>query len=79
MNDQYSAQQQSIDQEVRIRLLEKIASGIDKNFDKIDEKFQKIDEKMDSHFQWVLGTVIALILSVVTLFGGVILHLAKLI
>ncbi len=54
-----------IDHEVRIRLLEKIAENIDKRFD-------KLDSKIDSHFYWVLGTVI-------TLFGGIILHLAKLI
>jgi hypothetical protein len=54
-----------IDHEVRIRLLEKIAENIDKRFD-------KIESKIEAHFYWVLGIVI-------TLFGGIVLHLAKLI
>jgi hypothetical protein len=57
--------EQSIDHEVRIRILEKIAENIDK-------KFERLESKMDSQFHWILGTVI-------TLFGGIILHLAKLI
>lgn len=54
-----------IDQEVRIRLLEAIA-------EKIDKRFDKIESKIDSHFYWVLATII-------TFFGGIILHVAKLI
>ncbi len=54
-----------IDHESRIRKLEDIAAKIDKRFD-------KLESKIDSNFHWILGTVI-------TLFGGVILHMAKLI
>lgn len=61
-----------IDHEVRIRLLEKIAESISNRFD-------KIEEKMDNQFHWTLGTIITMIIAVVTLFGGIILHLAKLI
>jgi hypothetical protein len=60
-----------IDHEVRIRLLEAILAKVDKRFD-------KLESKMDSQFMWVLGTIITLIIATVTLFGGVILHLAKL-
>jgi len=61
-----------VDHEVRIRLLESIA-------EKIEKRFDKLDSKIDSHFYWVLGTIITLIIALVTMFGGVVLHLAKLI
>ena len=61
-----------IDHEVRIRLLEKIAEGIDRRFD-------KFEAKMDSQFHWILGIIMTLIVTIITLFGGIILHLAKLI
>jgi hypothetical protein len=68
-------QNQLTDHEVRIRLLEKIAEGIEKRFD-------GIEAKMDSNFHWVLGIVItsflAIILTDITLFGGIIFHMAKL-
>ena len=65
-------QSQLTDQEVRIRFLERIAEGIEKRFD-------KIESKMDSQFHWVLGTLLAQIALITTLFGGIILHMAKLI
>lgn len=72
-----------IDHEVRIRLLENIAKNIDKRFDAIDLKIEnmvnKLEHKMDTQFHWVLGTFIAFTLSMATLFGGIILHLAKII
>jgi hypothetical protein len=61
-----------VDHEVRIRLLEAIA-------EKIEKRFDKLDSKIDSHFYWVLGTIITLIIALVTMFGGIVLHLAKLI
>jgi hypothetical protein len=57
--------EQIIDHEVRIRLLEKIAEGIDRRFD-------KLESKMDSQFHWVLGTILTLVVTVIALFGGVI-------
>jgi hypothetical protein len=63
---------QLTDHEVRIRLLEKIAESI-------EQKFNTIDSKMDSNFHWVLGTILAQIALIITLFGGIILHMAKLI
>lgn len=60
------------DHEVRIRILEDIAAKIDKRFD-------KLESKMDSNFHWMLGVMVTMILSMVTLFGGVTLHMAKLI
>jgi hypothetical protein len=65
-------QAQLTDHEVRIRLLEKIAEGIDKRFD-------KFEAKIDSQFHWVLGTILAQIALIITLFGGIILHMAKLV
>lgn len=61
-----------IDHETRIRILEKIAEDIDKRFD-------KLDSKMDSQFHWVLGTILAQMALIITLFGGIILHTAKLV
>lgn len=61
-----------VDQEVRIRLLESIATTIENRFD-------KLESKIDTNFHWVLGTIIILTLTMLTLFGGIILHLAKLI
>lgn len=61
-----------IEHEVRLRLLEKIAEGIEKRFD-------RLELKMDAQFHWVLGMIITMIITVITLFGGIILHMAKLI
>ena len=69
----------TMDHEVRIRLLEKIAESIDKRFEQIDQKFNKLDAKMDSQFHWGLGSIFTMIFTTITLFGGIILHLAKLI
>jgi hypothetical protein len=60
-----------IDHEVRVILLEKIASNIESRFDKIDDEIR-------SQFHWVMGTILAQIALIITLFGGIILHLAKL-
>lgn len=51
--------------EVRIQLLEKL-------IERVDSRFDKLDSKIESQFYWTIGTII-------TLFGGVILHMAKLI
>lgn len=48
-----------LDQEVRIRMLEKIAVSIDK-------RFEHLDNKMDSQFKWTIGIMI-------TMFGGLII------
>jgi hypothetical protein len=61
-----------INNEVRIRLLEKIAENSDKKFD-------KLEAKIDSHFHWILGSIFTVFVTLISLFGGVILHLAKLI
>ena len=39
----------------------------------------KLENKMDTQFHWVLGTIFTLIATIITLFGGIILHMAKLI
>lgn len=72
-------QENFIDHETRIRLLERIAEGIDARFKEMDRKFDKIESKMDSQFHWVLGTILAQVALIVTLFGGIILHAVKLI
>ncbi len=61
-----------IDHESRIRKLEDIAAKIDKRFD-------KLESKMDSQYLWILGCIIILFIVTMTAFGGVTLHLAKLI
>jgi hypothetical protein len=48
-----------LDQEVRIRMLEKIAVSIDK-------RFEHLDNKMDSQFKWTIGIMI-------TMFGSLII------
>ena len=62
---------QIIDHEVRIRLLEKIAEGIEKRFD-------KLESKMDNQFHWVLGTILVMVVTIIGLFGSIVLHLTKL-
>jgi len=64
--------EQYTDHEVRIRILENIAANIDKRFD-------KMENKMDTQFHWMLGMMVTTILSILTLFGGITLHMAKLI
>lgn len=59
------------DHEVRIRMLE-IA------IDKIDKRFDKLDIKIDSNFHWILGVMISFFITMIGIFGGVILHLGKL-
>lgn len=58
--------QDLIDHEVRIQLLEKIAGNI-------DNRFQHLENKIDSHFKWTIGTMLAMVLSIVTMCGGVML------
>ena len=61
------------DQEVRIRLLERLV-------DKIDQRFEHMENKMDSQFKWTIGTLIGLFCGTfMPLLGGVVLHMAKLI
>jgi len=61
-----------INHEVRVRVVE---LGIKSLRDDI----KHIDNKMDSHFKWVLGTIFAQTAMTITIFGGIILHVAKLI
>lgn len=60
-----------IDHEVRIRVVENLLI-------QNKEQFTKIESKMDSHFHWVLGTIFLLIITVVTMFGSIVFHVAKL-
>lgn len=62
----------NIDHEVRIRSLESI-------LEKLDKRFDRIEQKMDSNFHWVLGTIFTMMIPMVMMFGGVTLHVAKLI
>lgn len=68
-----------IDHEVRMRLIETAVINMNNNFEKVDNKFDKLESKIDSQFHWVLGTILAQIALITTLFGGIILHLAKLV
>jgi hypothetical protein len=64
------------DHEIRLRVLERIAEGIDHRLDKLESKmdsqFKFLHTTMTTQFYWMLGIMI-------TLFGGIILHMAKLI
>ncbi len=71
--------EQLIDHEVRIRSIESKYDEIKEVFKNIDLKFNKLESKMDSQFHWVLGSIFTMIFTMLTLFGGIILHLAKLI
>lgn len=63
------------DHEVRIRVLEKVAEDIKGIYAEIKDLRHDVDTK----FMWVLGTLFLMILTIITMFGGVILHLAKVI
>jgi hypothetical protein len=54
-----------IEHEVKIRLQ-------DEKYQIMQRTLDKIDSKMDSQFKWIIGTII-------TMFGGIILNMAKLI
>lgn len=58
------AEENYIEHEVRIRVVEEVHKDI-----KIS--LNNIETKMDSQFKWILATVLSL-------FGGIILHMAKL-
>ena len=57
--------EQYIDHETRIRVQEQLSKDI-------KDILNHLDNKMDSQFKWIIGTIL-------TLFGGIVLHLAKLI
>lgn len=59
----------SMDHEIRIRLLEQLS---ERTFQKLEQLDSKLSDKIDNQFKWTIGTILAL-------FGGVILHSAKLI
>jgi len=61
-----------IDHEVRIRLQEAIS-------EKLDKRFDRLEAKMDSNFHWVLGSILTMTIATITLFGGVIFHMAKMV
>ena len=63
------------DHEGRIRVLEKVAEDIKGIYAEIKDLRHDVDTK----FMWVLGTLFLMILTIITMFGGVILHLAKVI
>jgi hypothetical protein len=54
-----SVNENHIDHEVRIRILENIAKGI-------EGRFNRLEDKIDSHFKWTLGTMLLLIVTVIT-------------
>lgn len=54
-----------VDHEIKIRILEKMSKDIEMRFD-------KMEAKMDTQFTWLMGTILSM-------FGGIVLHLAKLI
>jgi uncharacterized membrane protein YjjP (DUF1212 family) len=65
--------EQYIDHETRIRVAEQIASDT-------KEILRGLDSKMDSQFKWTIATIIGLFCGTfLPVFGGIMLHIAKLI
>lgn len=61
------------DHEIRVRVMEEVSKDI-------RDVLRHIDTKMDSQFKWTIGTIIALFCGTfMPLFGGIVLHMAKLI
>jgi len=63
--------EQYINHEVRIQMLENIASNI-------DNRFNKLDSKIDSHFKWMISSILGLGLVLTTFLGAIALHAMKL-
>jgi len=62
-----------IEHEVRLRVLEEVIKDI-------RYTLLHIDTKLDSQFKWTIGTIIGLFCGTfLPLFGGIMLHMAKLI
>ena len=65
-----------IDHEVRIRIQEGV-------YKEVRDSIKELQQKVDSHFKWLLGTMLGLFVGIVgiifPIFGGIILHMAKLI
>jgi hypothetical protein len=60
-----SVNENHIDHEVRIRILENIAKGI-------EGRFNRLEDKIDSHFKWTLGTMLLLIVTVITFMATIV-------
>lgn len=58
-----------IDHEVRIRILENIASETKET---LKEMRKHLEDKIDSHFKWTLGTMLLLIITVITFMATVV-------
>lgn len=67
-----------IDQEVRIRLLEKTNEKIERTLTKLDEKidnrFDKLQQSMQNQFYWVLGTVLTMVIATIALVASINFH-----
>jgi hypothetical protein len=65
-----------VDHEVRMRMVENAIVDIDKRFEALGSEMRTgnrvLLDKMDTQFHWILATILIM-------FGGVILHMAKLI
>lgn len=62
-----------IDHETRIRVQEEITKDI-------REILRNMDNKIDSQFKWIIGSIVGLFCgTLMPLFGGIFLHMAKLI
>lgn len=60
-----------INHEVRIQMLENISS-------KIDDRFTHLESKIDSHFKWMLSSILGLGLVLTTFLGAIALNAMKL-
>ena len=65
-----------IDHEVRLRVQESVHK-------EIRDSLKHLEGKVDSHFKWMLGTMLGLFVGIIgivfPIFGGIILHMVKLI
>lgn len=68
--------EQYIDHETRVRLLEESIKSTKESLQELGKDMKSaihhLDNKIDNQFKWIIATII-------TLFGGVVLHMAKLI
>jgi hypothetical protein len=55
-----------VDHEVRIQLVESYIKDM-------KDSFKHLENKMDSQFKWVIGTFFGTIVTIIAMFGGVII------
>jgi hypothetical protein len=71
-----SVNENYIENEVRVRLLQEIAKDTKDTLKEmrieIRETKKHLEDKIDSHFKWTLGTILLLIITVITFMATVV-------